>query len=124
MPSTTMSAPGYSRFGARIFSTGRSTITGASWGVVFSAIPNRFGSISVVIAYDTPGLRSQDEYSVTCTPFGRLTGRGRRLFMKFAKEFIARPGKKVKLSKWDPDETLGHEKGETCDKKTSATIER
>jgi PPK2 family polyphosphate:nucleotide phosphotransferase len=44
--------------------------------------------------------------------------------MKFAKEFIARPGKKVKLSKWDPDETLGHEKGETCDKKTSATIER
>ena len=44
--------------------------------------------------------------------------------MNFAKEFLARPGKKVKLSKWDPDETLGHEKGAASDAKTVKTIKR
>ena len=29
----------------------------------------------------------------------------------FSKELIASPGKKVKLSKWDPEDTLGWDKG-------------
>jgi PPK2 family polyphosphate:nucleotide phosphotransferase len=44
--------------------------------------------------------------------------------MKFAKELLARPGKRVKLSKWDPDDTLGYEKGPACEAKTEKMIER
>ena len=51
-------------------------------------------------------------------------GPGAETFHEIRERIHSAAGEKVKLSKWDPDETLGHEKGETCDKKTSATIER
>jgi PPK2 family polyphosphate:nucleotide phosphotransferase len=38
----------------------------------------------------------------------------------FSKEFIASPGKKVKLEKWDPEDSLGWEKGH----KAKASIEK
>ena len=37
--------------------------------------------------------------------------------MDFRKEFVVKPGTKVKLSKYDPDETLGHHKGAKLDEK-------
>ena len=37
--------------------------------------------------------------------------------MDFRKEFAVKPGTKVKLSKYDPDETLGHHKGPKLDEK-------
>ena len=38
----------------------------------------------------------------------------------FSKELIASPGKKVKLAKWDPEDTLGWDKGH----KTKASAEK
>jgi PPK2 family polyphosphate:nucleotide phosphotransferase len=43
---------------------------------------------------------------------------------KFAKELIASPGKKVKLDKWDPEDTLGWEKNHKMKTSLSKTIER
>jgi len=37
---------------------------------------------------------------------------------------MAKPGRKVKFSKWDPDETLGFHKGEKCEAKLAETETR
>ncbi len=42
----------------------------------------------------------------------------------FTKELMARPGKKVKLAKWDPEETLGWEKGHRMDSSLEKATER
>ncbi len=40
--------------------------------------------------------------------------------MKFSKELAVKPGHKVKLSKWDPDDTFGFEK----DHETKDSLEK
>src|SRR5579875_295758 len=43
---------------------------------------------------------------------------------KFAQELIATPGKKVKLDKWDPEDTLGWEKNHKMKASLAKTIEK
>lgn len=43
---------------------------------------------------------------------------------KFAEELIATPGKKVKLAKWDPDDTLGWDKNHAMKSSLAKTIEK
>lgn len=43
---------------------------------------------------------------------------------KFAKELIATPGKKIKLDDWDPEDTLGWEKGRAMKASLEKTIEK
>jgi PPK2 family polyphosphate:nucleotide phosphotransferase len=83
---------------------------------MFSAISNHFGSNVEMIAYDTPRVTDQYEYSVK--GFLRCNNRdGESAIMDFRKELAVKPGTKVKLSKYDPDETLGHHKGRKLDEK-------
>jgi PPK2 family polyphosphate:nucleotide phosphotransferase len=42
----------------------------------------------------------------------------------FSKELAVEPGKKVKLSKWDPDDTLGWDKGHKASDSTEKQIEK
>ena len=42
----------------------------------------------------------------------------------FSKELVATPGKKVKLADWDPEETLGWEKGDKMRSSLGKSIER
>jgi PPK2 family polyphosphate:nucleotide phosphotransferase len=44
--------------------------------------------------------------------------------MKFSKELAAKPGHKVKLSKWDPDDTLGFEKDHETKDSLAKAIKR
>jgi PPK2 family polyphosphate:nucleotide phosphotransferase len=44
--------------------------------------------------------------------------------MNIRKALLAKPGSKVKLSDYDPDDTFGHEKGARSDKKTEEALER
>lgn len=44
--------------------------------------------------------------------------------MSIRKALMVKPGKKVKLSNWDPDDTLGHEKGSRSDAKTEKSLEQ
>jgi PPK2 family polyphosphate:nucleotide phosphotransferase len=44
--------------------------------------------------------------------------------MEFRKALIAKPGSKVKFSKWDPDDTLGFHKGPKCEAKLEETVGR
>jgi PPK2 family polyphosphate:nucleotide phosphotransferase len=49
---------------------------------------------------------------------------GRRKAMNFSKEMRVKPGKKVKLAKYDPDETFGWEKGNKASASTDKECER
>src|SRR5450759_1543951 len=42
----------------------------------------------------------------------------------FSKELMVKPGKKVKLAKWDPEDTLGWEKGHRMKTSLAKSIER
>ncbi len=42
--------------------------------------------------------------------------------MSLRKELRVKPGSKVKLSDWDPDDTLGHEKGAQSEEKTAKLL--
>ena len=42
--------------------------------------------------------------------------------MDFRKALIAKPGRKVKFSKWDPDDTLGYHKGAKCEANLAETV--
>jgi PPK2 family polyphosphate:nucleotide phosphotransferase len=44
--------------------------------------------------------------------------------MNIRKELLVKPGKKVKLSNYDPDDTFGHEKGHATDDKTDKFLKR
>jgi PPK2 family polyphosphate:nucleotide phosphotransferase len=44
--------------------------------------------------------------------------------MDYRKQFAVKPGTKVKLSKWDPDETLGERKGSKAEKKLEKLVAR
>lgn len=44
--------------------------------------------------------------------------------MSLRKELRVKPGTKVKLSDWDPDDTLGHEKGAQSDEKTAKLLKQ
>ena len=44
--------------------------------------------------------------------------------MDYRKQFAVKPGTKVKLSKWDPDETLGERKGPKAEKKLEKLVAR
>ena len=44
--------------------------------------------------------------------------------MSLRKELRVKPGSKVKLSDWDPDDTLGHEKGAQSDEKTAKLLKQ
>jgi len=44
--------------------------------------------------------------------------------MKFSEELLAKPGKKVKLADWDPEDTLGWEKDGKMKRSTAKAIER
>jgi PPK2 family polyphosphate:nucleotide phosphotransferase len=44
--------------------------------------------------------------------------------MNIRKELMVKPGKKVKLSDYDPDDTFGHKKGDATDDKTDKLLKR
>jgi PPK2 family polyphosphate:nucleotide phosphotransferase len=52
------------------------------------------------------------------------TTRGDPMPMKFSKELAVKPGHKVKLSRWDPDDTLGWEKDRETRENLDKAIER
>lgn len=50
-------------------------------------------------------------------------GAGQFMHGKFSKELVVKPGKKVHLSKYDPDETLGWEKDHAMEKSLERAVE-
>src|SRR5271169_3994712 len=55
---------------------------------------------------------------------GKKRTRFRKNTMNVRKALMVKPGKKVKLSDYDPDDTLGHEKGPRTDAKIEKACKR
>jgi PPK2 family polyphosphate:nucleotide phosphotransferase len=84
----------------------------------------RFDSNLQAIVYDTPALAGHCEYSVKGSASYKRKRDGAREIMDFRKEFAVKPDAKVKLSKYDPDETLGYEKGAKTEEKLDKYLKK
>ena len=77
-----------------------------------------------MITYDTPAVTLLYEYSVTRVESLRQERESELHTMDFRKKLVVKPGTKVRLSDWDPDETLGHKKGVKAETKLAESVAR